>query len=93
MYVAADNLGAHSLARFQESFAADQFCRFCLCKRDDIQDKQVRSGLHQPRTREKHDSHVQEVIRDPTSARHHGVKRVSIKSKADALPCGGWFPT
>lgn len=49
---------------------------FCLCKRHDIQDKEVRSGLHQPRTRENLDSHVQEVIRDPTTVRHHGVKRV-----------------
>lgn len=49
LYVAADNLGAHTLAGFQESFAADLFCRFCMCKQDNIQDKEVRSGLHQPR--------------------------------------------
>lgn len=60
LYVAADNLGAHSLAEFQESFAADFFCRFCMCKQDDIQDKEVRSDLHQPRKREDHDRHVQE---------------------------------
>lgn len=76
LYVAANNLGAHSLAGFQKSFAADQFYWFCLCKRHDIQDKEVRSGLHQPRTRENLDSHAQEVIRDPTMVRHHGVKRV-----------------
>lgn len=68
LYVAADNLGAG----FQESFGAN---RFCLCKRDDIQDKEVQSGLHQLRTRENHDLHVQEVIHDPTTARYHGVKR------------------
>ena len=75
LYVAADNLGAHALAGFQESFAAHLFCRFCMCKKDDIQDKEVRSGLHQPRTREDHDRHVQEVIHDHTMARHLGVKR------------------
>ncbi len=31
LYVAADNLGAHTLAGFQESFAAERFCRFCIC--------------------------------------------------------------
>ncbi|XP_026053335.1 uncharacterized protein LOC113039609 isoform X1 [Carassius auratus] len=56
LYVAADNLGAHSLAGFQESFAADYFCRFCMCKQDNIQDKEVRSGLLQPRTRENHEN-------------------------------------
>lgn len=29
-YVAADNLGAHSLAGFLVSFRGDKFCRFCL---------------------------------------------------------------
>ncbi|KAL2080249.1 hypothetical protein ACEWY4_024042 [Coilia grayii] len=74
LYVSADNLGAHSLAGFQESFAANHFCRFCLCPRND-KDKEVRSGLHQPRTRESHDTHVQEVFHDRTMAKHYGVKR------------------
>lgn len=42
LYAAADHLGAHSLAGFQESFAADLFCRFCMCKQDQIQG-QIRS--------------------------------------------------
>ncbi|XP_049333235.1 uncharacterized protein LOC125801128 [Astyanax mexicanus] len=37
LYVAADNLGAHSLAGFLESFTTDKFCRFCLASRRDIQ--------------------------------------------------------
>lgn len=35
LYVSADNLGAHSLAGFQESFIVDKFCRFCLASRID----------------------------------------------------------
>lgn len=31
LYVAADNLAAHSLAGYQESFNVGKFCRFCLC--------------------------------------------------------------
>ena len=28
--VVADNLGAHSIGGFVESFSASQFCRFCI---------------------------------------------------------------
>lgn len=34
--VCADNLAAHSLAGFQESFNVEKFCRFCLVSRDQI---------------------------------------------------------
>lgn len=58
LYVAADNLGAYSLVGFQESFAADYFCRFCMCKKKKtMQDKKVRSGILQPRTRENYEEH------------------------------------
>ena len=33
LYVAADNLAAHSLAGFFESFGVDRFCRFCMATR------------------------------------------------------------
>ncbi|XP_024118466.2 uncharacterized protein LOC112139860 [Oryzias melastigma] len=35
--VVADNLGAHSLAEFQESFSADYYCRQCTAKSCDVQ--------------------------------------------------------
>ena len=34
--VCADNLGAHSLAGFHESFNVEKFCRFCCLNRDQI---------------------------------------------------------
>ncbi|KAK1172491.1 hypothetical protein AOXY_G5082, partial [Acipenser oxyrinchus oxyrinchus] len=37
LYVSADNLGAHSLAGFQESFNVEKFCRFCLASHKEIQ--------------------------------------------------------
>lgn len=43
LYVSADNLGAHSLSGFQESFNVEKFCRFCLANRVDIQQYNVRS--------------------------------------------------
>lgn len=45
LYVSADNLGAHSLAGFQESFNVDTFCRFCMASRVDLQQYNVRSGV------------------------------------------------
>lgn len=44
MYVSADNLGAHSLAGYQESFNVEKFCRFCLASLKDFQQHDVRGG-------------------------------------------------
>lgn len=46
LYVSADNLGAHSVAGFQESFNVDKFCRFCLASRKDIDFKSERGCFH-----------------------------------------------
>ena len=35
----ADNLGAHSLGGFMESFSSLRICRFCMATRGDIQTK------------------------------------------------------
>ena len=75
LYVAADNLGAHSLAGFLESFTTDKFCRFCLASRRDIQQLEVRSGLFQLRDRDSHDRQVQEVNMDPELCQTYGLKR------------------
>lgn len=74
LYVAADNVAAHSLAGFFESFAVDNFCRFCLATRSDIQDTEDSSGSFEPRTKESHNQHVQEVCQDPNLAKQCGVK-------------------
>lgn len=52
LYVAADNLAAHSLTGFFESFAVDRFCRFCMAKRSQIQEKEVCSGPFEPWTKD-----------------------------------------
>ena len=39
--VCADNLGAHGLAGFHESFTVDKFCRFCLLSRNQIATTEV----------------------------------------------------
>lgn len=49
--MSSDNLGARSLAGFQESFNVDKFCRFCFASRDAIQTISVRDGLSPLRTK------------------------------------------
>ncbi|XP_053090662.1 uncharacterized protein LOC113534621 [Pangasianodon hypophthalmus] len=41
LFVAADNLGAHSLAGFLESFSVERFCRFCLTSSSDAQQQEM----------------------------------------------------
>ncbi|KAG9276958.1 hypothetical protein AMEX_G6936 [Astyanax mexicanus] len=43
--VSADNLGAHGVAGFQESFHVEKFCRFCLASLNDIQTTAVSEGV------------------------------------------------
>ncbi|XP_049450794.1 uncharacterized protein LOC125900072 [Epinephelus fuscoguttatus] len=50
VFVSADNLSAHSLSGYQESFNVEKFCRFCLANRIDIQEHDVRSGNFTLRT-------------------------------------------
>lgn len=73
-YVAADNLAAHSLAGFFESFKVDRFCRFCMATRSEMQAKEVNSGAFEPHTIDTHNQQVQEVKQDPAMAKRYGVK-------------------
>ncbi len=74
LYVAADNLAAHSLAGFLESFTVDKFCRFCLASSRDTQQQEVCSGFFQLRDKESHDRQVQDIREDPGMTRAYGVK-------------------
>lgn len=71
--VVADNLGAHGLAGFVESFSGDYFCRFCTATRSEIQSKEVKNGEFALRTEELHHAHV-------ASAREKGVACYGVKN-------------
>ena len=58
--VSADNLGAHSLAGFYESFNVEKFCRFCLISRDQIATTEVKD--FQLRDVDEHDTFLEELI-------------------------------
>lgn len=52
--IVADNLGAHGLAGFVESFSGQYFCRFCTASKFEIQTKDVQSVDFLLRTKELH---------------------------------------
>ncbi|KAL3986654.1 KRAB domain-containing zinc finger protein [Sarotherodon galilaeus] len=62
LFVAADNLAAHSLGGFFESFTVSRMCRFCMAKREEIQLKEVRTRFNQ------------ELKKDSAMSQEYGVK-------------------
>lgn len=79
--VAADNLGAHGLAGFVQSFRGHYFCRFCCCTADQRQASEVSEGEFSMRTKACHDLHVQSVVQGE-NVTHFGVTGECALSKA-----------
>lgn len=61
--VAADNLAAHGLAGFVQSFRGPYICRFCCGTSEEIQTAEVSQGQFCKRTKDIHDLHVQSITR------------------------------
>lgn len=72
--VVADNLGAHSIGGFVESFSASHYCRFCTAERSEIQNHAVNTGLFPLRTKHGHSLHVENALNDSTQGHCFGVK-------------------
>lgn len=72
--VSADNLDAHGLGGFVESFKARYVCRFCLGSLEQLQVTEVREGKFPRRTKASHDLHVQTVQESDTLSSRFGVK-------------------
>lgn len=73
--VVADNLGAHSIGGFVESFSASHFCRFCVGERAQIQEHEVGEGLFALRTKIDYTMHVTAALANREDAHVFGVKR------------------
>ena len=71
--VASDNLAAHALAGFMQSFRAGYICTFCKATRDQIQSHEVGDSELSLRTKDSHDQDVQDVMQGD-SASQFGVK-------------------
>jgi len=77
--VVADNLAAHGLAGFNESFRSTYFCRFCLATQTEMQKSDAVTGSFEMRTKELHDTLVREQTNDSDS--DHGVKQSCVLSE------------
>lgn len=77
--VVADNLGAHSVAGFMQSFSVEYCCRFCTGKSTDIQLHSVASGAFSLRTKELHQAHVKQA--QDTGTGFCGVKKECVFTK------------
>lgn len=73
--VVADNLGAHSIGGFVESFLSSHFCRFCIGEKSQIQEHEVGEGLFPLRTKSSHAMCVKAALSDLADVHHLGVKR------------------
>jgi len=71
--VIADNLGAHSLGGFVESFSGSYVCRVCSGERSQFQELEVRTGAFPCRTKQQHQLDVEAAAASDTHS--HGVKR------------------
>jgi hypothetical protein len=76
--VAADNLAAHALAGFNESFRSTYFCRFCHTTQTEMQVSDAVTGANL-RTKDLHDSLVQEIQKGDAE-QCYGVKRSCVLS-------------
>lgn len=76
--VCADNLGALSLAGFQENFNVKNFCRFCLTNRGELATTAISD--FQLRSREQHNSFLLQLSHENVS-HVNGVKCECVFSK------------
>lgn len=91
LYVSADNLGAHSLAGFHESFNVDKFCRFCLASRQAIDIHEVKERVFPLRTVEVHKQDLLELNRQQLVS-VNGVKRDCVLDRLSYFHTIQGFP-
>ena len=71
-YVCADNLGAHGLGGFVESFTAEHFCRYCLVTRTAMQETQV--AQFELRNKTSYEAHCEIAQSSDKINNHMGIK-------------------
>lgn len=82
--VVADNLGAHTLGGFVESFGPNvqYICRFCTANNSQIQNADGNGmQVFRRRTKDAHDAHVKQVHDNPALPSVFGVKRECVIQK------------
>lgn len=91
--VIADNLGAHSVGGFVESFSGSYVCRFCIGERSQFQELEVRAEAFPPRTKHQHNLHVQTALGNTAQTHCFGVKKqCAITDKLDYFHVTSGYP-
>ena len=81
-FLAADNLGAHAIGGFMESFSTvDRVCRFCNIRKVSFKDHFRMSEELKNRSKDSHSQQVQMVSRDRKLSSVYGVKSDSCLNK------------
>ncbi|CAC5371105.1 unnamed protein product [Mytilus coruscus] len=80
--VVADNLAAHALGGFQESFNCLRNCRFCFVTKNDMHQIKECNGFRM-RSVEMHNSQLQNVQQDESLSSVYGVKSNSVLNELE----------
>ena len=81
LVVVADNLAAHSIGGYFESFKSTHPCRFCLVSRDKMRST-LKCDPVSLRTEHSHDMHVKRVVQDKVFQSVYGLKTNSCLNSA-----------
>ena len=82
----ADNLGAHSLFGFLESFSANRFCRFCTVNKTDSQKLFKCDKLHR-RTKAEYNDIVSKLHTPNYNSSETGIKKGCVLNELQYFHC------
>ena len=85
----SDNLAAHQLGGFFESFSANHSCRFCTVSKADMQ----AGGVGSLRSPTDHDAQVARVVQEPNLSKVYGIKGPSVLCEVPHFHCVSGFPS
>ena len=91
--VISDNLAAHWLFGFQESFSkTKRVCRFCMCLRDDM-GTCTNADQCESRTEEAHGRHLKGIAVNRALVKEYGVKDDCPLNELQNFHCTSGFPS
>ena len=90
--VISDNLAAHWLAGFQESFSkTKRVCRFCLCTRADMKSI-FHHSYTSTRTKLSFEKHLESAQQNPGMIKEYGIKQDCVLNNLKYFHCANGFP-
>jgi len=92
LFVVADNLAAHGIGGFMESFSSMHPCRFCLISKSSLQTAPC-SGSSCLRTPDTYSSQLQRVLRNKHLGKVYGIKENSCLNSIPNFHVVGGLPS